>query len=181
MPPSPIATRPAFAGLVLTEDGTHPASRCLEPVRRHVLPDLRRVPDPRVLGDVDICRQRLHRAMAQRCLKSRPNHGRRGGRSAPVITKVLSGMESHSWPVCTMRSEPWVTCAWRVGCVAIQLGAGMLPPLPACLPFAQAATRPGVTRYSAIAAQWTLIESKPSPMENRLVLRAEPAATALCH
>ena len=82
-------------------------------------------------------------------------------------------------PIATR--PPWVTCAWRVDCVAIQLVTGMLPPLPACLPFAQAATWPGVTRYSAIAAKWTLIESNPSPMENRLVLRAEPAATALCH
>ena len=127
-------------------------------------------------------RQRLHCVDGAADTETSASGSRkRGGRNAPVITRVLSGMESHSWPVRTMRPEPWGTCAWRVGCVAIQLVTGMLPSLPACLPFAQAATRPGVTRYSAIAAQWTLIESKPSPMENRLVPRAEPAATALCH
>lgn len=64
---------------------------------------------------------------------------------------------------------PWVTCAWQVDCVAIQLVTGMLPPLPACLPFAQAAT---LTRRDPVfghRSQWTLIESNPSPMENRLI------------
>lgn len=127
------------------------------------------------------CRHEPAPRKATSSIPSLPPIATRLGLSAPVITRVVSGWSATTWPLCIMLSVPWVTCTRRVGCAAIQLGTGILRPRLRPLSPAHAASRPRVTGCSAIAAKWILIESNPSPMENRLVLRGEPAAAALCH